>query len=328
MSLSAGLLDHPDNSESKYDSSDGAAAPPQEEHEVPHETQCLCMCLSRDSGEADAGRATPRGGAAASPPPDQPDGGAASSETNEHWVEVDQVFGDPPPGAPLGSGRLPEAEVNRRSVSVRLETMGEWELTLGVVLLTGGIVLPYLGTEVAKRISDDDLVQSPDSCEVDPMNATKVSSVEACEFEAGLRLDISYALGAALAVWLAAVAWHWGRRPKLWLQHGATFLFACGQLLLEDPWSAWLVKYRGDYSKFTTNGQLKGTQPEGCCAMTLATLLLLDHCIRSGTRFEAQVGPTWGKLPLVLLASLWPLCWYELDDLDSRVDAALPLDPR
>ena len=46
------------------------------------------------------------------------------------------------------------------------------------------------------------------------------------------------------------------------------------------------VKFDHQYDFYTTGGVLQGFQPVGCALMTLATLLLVDHCGRAGTPRE------------------------------------------
>ena len=101
---------------------------------------------------------------------------------------------------------------------------------------------------------DDDRSTSWDDAEID----------KTCLWEASTRLVISACLVAACVAWCVTCWRHWGcgggcgrgsggqqRRTELWiLQQGAVvLLFFVGQLLLEDPWAAWRVRYHHDVSE-------------------------------------------------------------------------------
>lgn len=133
----------------------------------------------------------------------------------------------------------------------------------------------------------------------------------ACKWESGARLYISGGLILFGLWWLWRVWQHWRFQQKsLWLQHGAVLLFLIGQILLEDPKSAWQVHYGHRYSHFTISGKLQGTQPFGCACMSLATLLLVDHCLRAGG--PSSRAPSLGRVAVLSLCSIWPVAFYEV----------------
>jgi len=107
-------------------------------------------------------------------------------------------------------------------------------------------------------------------------------------------------------------------KRRLRLQHAAVLLMLFGQILLEDPLSAWAVWHDHNYQRYTYGGQLQAPQVVGCACMTLAVLLLVDHCARA-VKGRRQPAPT--KLLLLATCSLWPVAFYEVYGPQERLQA-------
>mmetsp|Transcript_45030 Transcript_45030/g.90941 ORF Transcript_45030/g.90941 Transcript_45030/m.90941 type:complete len:487 (+) Transcript_45030:89-1549(+) len=257
---------------------------------------------------------------------------------NEMFVDVAEVM-----AKPLAT------EKNTRTITVRLETVGEYQLMFSFVLLLGSVILPLVVLRAKEKINDDDEYEGVDSCKI-PVDYDDDTSpppdkeiANACVWESGARLYLSGGLALFGAWWCWEVVKYWGRKP-LWLQHGAVLLFLVGQLLLEDPHSAWQVRFNERYSAFTVNGELQGTQPLGCACMSLAALLLVDHCVRAGRGAGSSGSSSGGgggssgvstgssgggrltlwRAAMLVLCALWPVAYYEIDSVHDFVDAVTP----
>ena len=152
--------------------------------------------------------------------------------------------------------------------------------------------------------------------------------VDACDTEALAQLRIAVFLGAFTIAWAVRVAVHWGycycdacanacvslfhgcrngssKEPNqvrgeeqtekcctsmAW-PHGAVMLFLLGQILLEDPISAYAYHASGNVEQFVMSDTQRKWQSAGCVCMTFATLLLVDHCHRSGAAAAAASAP-------------------------------------
>ena len=275
---------------------------------------------------------------------------------NNVWVDVADALGEP-----LGRDK------NTPSVTVRLETLSERQLTVGVLVLLLGTVLPFISLKVRRELYDDDFVRSSDACysvvhhlndtfpaETDDFMGGKSDAATAspsslsfssylrgsegemlidevdddgtsvddevikgfCLNEAGARIFISFGLFIIATIWCYLVWRHWRWRP-LWQSHSAVLLFFLGQLLLEDPWSAWRVRYFKEYKEIRLDGGLRGTQAYGCALLTFATFVLLDKAYGAGDRRAHDSPSLFGRVCwIVVLAagSSWPISYYATFD--------------
>ena len=148
---------------------------------------------------------------------------------------------------------------------------------------------------------------------------------DVCDAEALAQMRIAAFLGVFTIVWAVRVAVHWGycycdyclAKCASWLYgcrdsssskpldvgeqhkenrvtmawpHCAILLFLAGQILLENPISAYAYHASGHIEQFTMSNSQRKWQSAGCACMTLAVLLLVDHCHRSAAAEAATAG--------------------------------------
>mmetsp|Transcript_100811 Transcript_100811/g.289207 ORF Transcript_100811/g.289207 Transcript_100811/m.289207 type:complete len:983 (-) Transcript_100811:1481-4429(-) len=230
--------------------------------------------------------------------PNPPTSGPSKEEVNTNWLEPREILTKPM-----------AAELNVRTVNVRIETLSEWELSVCMVVLWLGCWLPYAIVQRTIAGGDDDIVVPGNNpCDGDFDTDENGHLESSCFTQATARFIISCVLVLLLVSWAVVVWRHWRWRP-LWLEHSIVVLFVVGQIMLEDPYSAYMVMANKEYRYMSNVGNLTFAQPWGCSLMTFAILLLVDKC----RRVSADIHPC--KVLWLMISSMWAVLFYFSDEI-------------
>ena len=169
------------------------------------------------------------------------DTGPSKEEVNTNWLEPREILTKPM-----------AADLNVRTINVRIETLSEWELSACMVVLWLGCWLPYAIVQRTIVGGDDDIV-APGANPCDGAYNTDEHGhhlESSCFTQATARFIISCVLVLLLVSWAVVVWRHWRWRP-LWLEHSIVVLFVVGQIMLEDPYRYTRYTQHSPYTPYT-----------------------------------------------------------------------------